>query len=182
MITVVIDAMTPCLKDAISGELIDTEVIQIVRKSFLKKYNKKNGWYVNWAELLDDNEVYALVVEGSVDIQGLVALRKDDETKSVYIAWMCTGPENNKLIVETPKYIGVGGHLFAIAADKSKQYGYEGFLHGYAANETLMNHYIKELRAEYLPSLNHPYHIVVNELSAKEIMEVYDFEWTDEKI
>ena len=35
---------------------------------FLKKYNKKNGGYTNWAQLIDDNEVYALVVAGSVNV------------------------------------------------------------------------------------------------------------------
>ena len=55
-------------KDARTGELVQTEVIRIKRKSFLKKYNKKNGWYTNWESLADENEIYALVVEGSVDI------------------------------------------------------------------------------------------------------------------
>ena len=45
----------------------------VKRKTFLRKYNQRNGWYVNWADLLDEAEIYALVVEGSVDIQGLVA-------------------------------------------------------------------------------------------------------------
>ena len=40
-------------------------------------YNNKNGWYTNWDQLIDDNEVYALVVEGSVDIQGLVSNAKN---------------------------------------------------------------------------------------------------------
>jgi len=31
-------------------------------------HNKKNGGYTNWAQLIDDNEVYALVVEGSVNV------------------------------------------------------------------------------------------------------------------
>mgnify|MGYP006990162738 CR=1 FL=1 len=31
------------------------------------------------------------------------------------------------------KYVGVGGHLFAIAADKSIEWGYEGAIHGFAA-------------------------------------------------
>ena len=39
MINVMIDEFTPCLKDARTGELVQTEVIQIKRKSFLKKYN-----------------------------------------------------------------------------------------------------------------------------------------------
>lgn len=36
MIDVFIDELTPCLKDTETGELIQTEVIQIKRKSFLK--------------------------------------------------------------------------------------------------------------------------------------------------
>ena len=43
MVNVWIDELTPCLRDATTGELIPTEVIQIVRKSFLAKYNESNG-------------------------------------------------------------------------------------------------------------------------------------------
>ena len=57
MINVYIDEFTPCLKDGKTGELVQTEVIRIRRKSFLKKYNKKNGWYVNWALLAEENEM-----------------------------------------------------------------------------------------------------------------------------
>ena len=82
MINVWIDEFTPCLKDSTTGEIVQTEVIRIKRKSFLKKYNEKNGWYVNWADLVDENEVYALVVEGSVDIQGLVALSRNEDMQA----------------------------------------------------------------------------------------------------
>lgn len=58
-----IDDFTPCLKDDLTGELVDTEVVRLKRKSFLEKYNKYNGWYVNWAQLLEaENEIYALVI------------------------------------------------------------------------------------------------------------------------
>ena len=67
MIYAMIDEFTPCLKDAKTGEFVQTEVVQIKRKSFLKKYNKKNGWYTNWESLADENEIYALVVEGIVE-------------------------------------------------------------------------------------------------------------------
>lgn len=39
-IDVWIDDLTPCLKDNSTGELVETEVIRIRRKSFLSKYNK----------------------------------------------------------------------------------------------------------------------------------------------
>jgi hypothetical protein len=42
-----------------------------------------NGWYTNWAELANENEIYALVVEGSVDIQGLVAVTPNHCSKKV---------------------------------------------------------------------------------------------------
>lgn len=86
MINVIIDEFTPCLKDVNTGELVQTEVIRIKRKSFLKKYNKKNGWYTNWEKLADENEIYALVIEGTVDIQGLIALTPNKDMKAVYIS------------------------------------------------------------------------------------------------
>ena len=69
MINVWIDEFTPCLKDVLTGEIVQTEVIRITRKTFLKKYNENNGWYVNWADLLDENEVYALADKVIADSQ-----------------------------------------------------------------------------------------------------------------
>lgn len=181
MINVYIDEFTPCLKNAKTGELVQTEVIRIRRKSFLKKYNKKNGWYVNWELLADENEIYALVVEGSVDIQGLVAIAKDENLKAIYIAWMCTNPENNKLINDEVKYLGVGGHLFAIAAQKSVEYGFDGYMYGFAANRELLDHYVSVFNGEHIGVL-HPYQFAIDEENAAKIMEVYDYEWTDEEV
>ena len=181
MINVLIDEFTPCLKDARTGELVQTEVIRIKRKSFLKKYNKKNGWYTNWDKLADENEIYALVVEGSVDIQGLVAVAKNDDMKALYISWMCTSPDNNKLITDDVKYFGVGGHLFAIAAQKSIDFGYDGYMYGFASNKELLDHYVDVFHGEVIAVL-HPYQFAIDEDGAKLIMEVYDYEWTDEEI
>ena len=181
MINVFIDEITPCLSDAKTGELVQTEVIQITRKSFLRKYNKKNGWYTDWDKLIDDNEVYALVVEGSVDIQGLVSVVKDDDAKACYISWMCASPENNHQITEELRYKGVGGHLFAIAAKKSIDFGFDGMMYGFAANKILLDHYIEKFNAEFVGIL-HPFQFAIDEENAKNIMEVYTYDWTDEKL
>ena len=141
VINVFIDEFTPCLKDAKTGELVETEVVRIRRKSFLRKYNKKNGWFTNWEDLTDENEIYALVVQGSVDVQGLVA----------------------------------------IAARKYMDDGYGGFMYGFASNRELLNHYVKQLKAETI-SILHPYHFAIDEENAKHIVEVYDYVWTDEEI
>lgn len=43
MINVYIDEFTPCLKDGKTGELVQTEVIRVRRRSFLKKYRRTAG-------------------------------------------------------------------------------------------------------------------------------------------
>ena len=181
MIYAMIDEFTPCLKDAKTREFVQTEAVQIKRKSFLKKYNKKNGWYTNWESLADENEIYALVVEGTVDVQGFVAVAPNKAIGALYISWMCTNPENNRQITETVKYLGVGGHLFAIAANKSVEYGFAGYMYGFAANKELLNHYVDTFQAEVIGVL-HPYQFAIDGETARSIMEVYDYEWTDEEI
>ena len=94
---------------------------------------------------------------------------------------MCASPDNNKLIDSDVKYYRVGGHLFAIAAQKSVEYGYGGFMHGFAANKKLLEHYVKAFNGEYI-GMQHPYQFAIDEENAKKIMEVYDYEWTDEEI
>lgn len=172
MINVWIVELTPCLKDATTGEMISTEVLRVVRKSFLEKYNEKTGWYVDWASLLDTDEIYALVIKGTVDIQGLVAIERDDDSKAIYVSWMVAAPQNNKMLTENIKNLGVGGHLFAIAADKSVEYGYDGFLYGFAANKELLEHYMESFKADFI-GMRHPYQFMIDVIGAKEIREVY---------
>ena len=66
---------------------------------------------------------------------------------------MCTNPENNKLITDDVRYYGVGGHLFAIAAQKSIEYGHGGLIYGFAANKELLKHYVKVFNGEFIGML-----------------------------
>lgn len=45
-------------------------------------------------------------------------------------AFLCTSSDNNKLLTDDIRYLGVGGHLFTIAAQKSVDYGYDGYMYG----------------------------------------------------
>ena len=92
MICIEIDELVLCLKDVVTGERVETEVVRIKRKSFLSKFNKKNGWYVNWQDLLANNEVYALVLKGTVSIQGLVAIKNKPDYQATYISWAVAAP------------------------------------------------------------------------------------------
>ncbi len=181
MICVDIDEFTPCLYSTKTGELVDTEVIRIKRSSFLSKYNKKNHWYANWAELLQENEVYALVVKGTVSIQGLIAVHKDESSRTAFIDWAVASPSSNKKFVETKEYNGIGGHLFAIAVNKSIEYGFGGAVSGFAANADLMHYYIDAFNAQPICML-HDYQIFIDEADAVKILEVYTYEWTDEEL
>lgn len=181
MLCVDIDIITPCLQDVLTGEIIETEAIRIKRTSFLQKFNKKNGWYTSWAELAKTNEIYALVIKGTVDIQGMVAIRDDKEMQAAYVSWMVAAPQNNLQIVDQKKYLGVGGHLFAIAAAKSEEYGYSCEMTGFAANEEIESYYVKNFDAVRIHML-HPYQILITEEAGKRIREVYTYEWTDDEL
>lgn len=171
-----IDEIVPCLKDTETGALKDTVVFKIESRSYLKKFKKSNGWHINWNEVPRDVEVYALALLDSNEIQGLVGLRNDRDADAVYLHWACTAPHNNKHDFGQQKYEGVGGHLFAIAVDKSLQWGHGGAVFGFAANEELLRHYLKMFQGLYLGVL-HQYHFWIPEEQAKKLLEVYNYEW-----
>ena len=179
MITFEIDGLTDCLKDSITGETLETEVIELKRKSLLQRFNSRNGWYINWGRFPSGVRVFALVLKGTFDIQGLIAIEPDHGEKAVHIVWACTSPQNNKWKYGVQKYIGVGGHLFAIAAELSEKYGFEGYLYGEAMDEDLMRYYIREFGAFALPK-EHPFSIGFTGEETKKIREVYSYVWTDE--
>lgn len=184
MITFTIDELTACLKDVETGDTVETEVIRIKRKSFLSKFNKKTGWYVNWAKFPQEVEIYALVLKGTVDIQGLIAIEPRKDAQSLHIHWACTAPHNNIWENGKKKYSGVGGHLFAIAGNKSIQYGFGGYVFAEAMNEKILEHYQKFYHAEIFPFGNppHPYRFIINEINMARIMEEYQYDDTEEEI
>ncbi|MGN0424863.1 MAG: hypothetical protein ACI4FY_06030 [Acetatifactor sp.] len=183
MLCVEIDELVPCLTDNENGEVVETEVIRIKRRSFLSKYNPKTNWYVNWAQLLDENEVYAVVVKGTVAIQGLVAIRPDKDMQAVFVTWMVAAPHNNPEMLGkmSKRYNGVGGHLFAVAVKRSVDFGFGGAITGFAADKKLMYHYCSAFHAEAICML-HPYQIFIPEEEGMKIQEVYNYDWTDEII
>lgn len=178
MITFKIDELVPCLKEIETGDIVETEVVRLKRKSFLSKFNSKTGWYVNWSEFEPSVEVYALVLKGTFDIQGLIALENHEGDGAIHIAWACTSPDNNIWQYGKQKYKGVGGHLFAIAGHKSIEAGYEGVVYAEAMDEDLLCYYIREFHAEEFPYgyPRHPYRFVMNELAMHDILEVYTYD------
>ncbi len=182
MITFKVDEVIPCLKDTETGEIFDTEVIRIRRRSFLSKFNRNTGWYINWSKFSEGTEIYALVLKGTIDIQGLIAISYDDEAKAVYAQWGCVSPHNNIWQYGKKKYSGVGGHLIAIASDLSVRHGYDGFIYAEAMDKELYDYYCREFNAMPLPPINNPYRFMLSDVSTARIREVYNYEWTDDVI
>lgn len=183
MITVTIDKITPCLINAKTGEIVETEIRKVSKKSFLKKFNSKNGWYVNWEDLANENEIYALVIKGTDDIQGLVAINPEKNQDALYISWMVAAPCNNqeKCGIGNQKFFGTGGHLFAVAIMKSVEYGSGGAVFGFASSEDKLKHYQKWFKAEHIGIL-HDYHFLIADEAAVEVVKEYNYEWSDDEL
>ncbi|UTC55299.1 hypothetical protein [Treponema sp. OMZ 906] len=86
-----------------------------------------------------------------------------------------------KVYIEEIRYQGVGGYLFAIAAKKSIDFGFDGMMYGFTANKILLDHYVEKFNAEFIGIL-HPFQFAIDEENAKNIMEVYTYDWANEKL
>lgn len=140
-----------------------------------KKTLYSPGFVTAWCSLLE-----ILVLKGTLDIQGLVAIQYDDTAQAVYMLWGCISPENNIWEYGKKRFSGVGGHLFAIASDLSMQHGFDGFIYAEAMDQELFDYYSTEYGALPLPSVDNPYRFMLSDEMTGKIREVYDYEWTDE--
>lgn len=163
---IVIDKFTPCLENAKTGEILET-TYSPASKSELENLN---GWNFNWlTNDLENSEIYKLQLKDSPDIQGLVALTKYERDKAIYVDIAESAPHN---LGKHKIYNGVGGHLFAIAAQRSKELGYDGFVFMDAKNTELVKHYQKALGAVLLGT-PHPYRMYIDEDAADRLLDLY---------
>ena len=150
----------------------------------MAKFNEKTGWYVDWSLFPDSVDIYALVLKGTVDIQGLVALEDAPEQDACHIVWACVSPENNVYENGTKRYEGVGGHLFAIAGNYSIAHNHQGYVYGEAMDEDVLNHYINNFNAKRFPFgyPAHPYRMIIDEIGMEPIIKEYDYEQLTDEI
>lgn len=169
LLEIAIDKFTPCLEDAQTGEIIET-TYSLVTESELKQLT---GWNFNWlSEDLNEAEIFKLQRKDNADIQGLIALTKFERDKAIYVNLAESAPHN---LGKDKKYNGVGGHLFAIAAQRSKQLGYGGFVFMDAKNTELVKHYRDSLGAILL-GMPHPYRMFIDEDAAERLLKIYTLE------
>ena len=149
VVDIEIDVLSPCLICVSTGEIVDT----FYTKASISELEalKRQDWNFNWQDKdLKDSDIYKITVEGSNEIQGLIALRGIPQDKAVYIVIVESAPHNRG---KSRQYNGVGGHLFAVAAQCSIELGYDGFMYMEVKNEELANHYEAILGAVSLGSV-----------------------------
>ena len=83
-----IDEIVPCLKDTVSGDIKETVVFKIESRTYLKKFQKSNGWHINWNEIPKNVEVYALALKDDNTIQGLVGVKNDKDSHAAGILFL----------------------------------------------------------------------------------------------
>lgn len=161
-----IDKFTPCLENAQTGEILSTS-FSLASKEELKQLS---GWKFNWIEPeLDKTEIYKLTLANDNEIQGLVALSPFERDRAMYINIVESAPHN---LGANKRYNGVGGHLYAIAAQKSVDNGFNGFIFMDAKNWELVEHYEKTLGA-ILIGRPHPYRMIIDEKAAHKLLKIY---------
>jgi hypothetical protein len=144
LIDIEIDKLTDSIENIVSGDLFDTDVLQIFGKE-IKQINKAE-WQFKWDEQLKltDRETYKLVIKNNPKIvQGLISLTDQDD--HIYMHLIESAKFNKG---KTKIYAGVPGNLVAFACKLSFDKGYEGYL-AFDAKTALIKHYQETLFATH---------------------------------
>ena len=165
----IIDKFTPCLEDAKTGMIVPTTYRRITKEE------RKNlrGWKFDWNDpSLNEADVYKLTRKGESEAQGLIALTKFEKDRAIYVNIVESAPHN---LGKNKRFNGVGGHLYAIAVQRSLESGYGGFVFMDAKNMELVKHY-KETLGAVLLGRPHEYRMFIDEEAAQRLMNFYHLE------
>lgn len=167
-VNIEIDQLTPCLERVKDSKIVETS-FSAVSKAELMKINR---WLFKWTDSdLTNCEIYKLTVNDDERIQGLIAIQVMQRDKAVYVKIAESAPHNKH---DAKEYIGVGGHLFAIAVQRSYELGFDGFVYFDAKNISLVSHYARSLGAIFIGH-PHPYRMIIDEEAAKKLIQIYNF-------
>jgi hypothetical protein len=143
-VDILIDKLTDCLIERETDTVVETEfrerLLPISKTEF-------QGWKFDWRKTEEQGYfIYELFIKGDEEVQGRISLRIDGGVADVDIVE--TAPHNYG---HSGKYIGVGGHLFAIACQCSLEAGCDGVV-AFTSKSDLVEYYKRELNAiEIMP-------------------------------
>lgn len=168
MIDILIDSFTPCLLNRESNQFIDTNYSRLSKEDLFTV--KEKSFQYDWnLEFMKNKEIYQLTLINDTIIQGLISLEKKPENTAIHINFIESASHNQG---DHKKYIGVGGHLFAIAIEQSLKCGYEGFIYFEAKNTVLIKHYEEKFGARFI-GVGHPYRMILDEVASKHLLKQY---------
>ena len=160
-VDVMIDELTDCLIERATGEVIETEYTERVLPIKSSDYK---GWNFNWSKTQEEGyTVYELYSKEDDRVQGRISLKIDGGVADVDIVE--SAPHNYG---HNGKYIGVGGHLFAIACQISLEEGCDGVV-AFTSKSDLVEHYKRELSAVEIM----PRRMVIFEDAAQILLDKY---------
>jgi hypothetical protein len=141
MIDIIIDRLTNSIRNTISGDQFNTEIIQVNIRE--KGINKKD-WVFDWNKEIQDvnREVYKLVIVNNERInQGLISIT--DNSDHIFMNLIESAKFNKG---KSKLYEGVPGNLVAFACRLSFEKGYDGIV-SFIAKTKLVDHYKTSLGA-----------------------------------
>ena len=148
-----IDGLTNCLVNRNTGDECDTQY-RLISKTITKAEAEKmmkNGWLFDWSIPHSSGyEVYELLISGSNECQGLIALKHVRNHLYTHVDIVESAPHNRG---HAGVYQGVGAHLFAIACKLSWDVGNEGYVQ-FMAKTNLVEHYRNTLGAKNIDAQN----------------------------
>jgi len=163
-IDIEIDKLTNSIENRITGDVFDTEIVQLSVKD--SRQIKKTDWRFNWhTELLNaSRHVYKLIINNNpFIIQGLLSLEvKTDHIYMHLIESALFNRGKNKM------YLGVPGNLVAFACKTSFEYGFDGYV-AFDAKTALIRHYQETLYATHFKGTK----MYIETLAAQRLIKQY---------
>ena len=170
-----IDKITECIEEVATGEIFETEVLQVTKED-LKDVLKKNGWNFPWKSYLKmpERTVYKLVIKGddTKEIQGLISMEIMDNFIEMH--HIENAPHN---YAQKKRFAGVFGNMVAFACKTSFDLNFDGFV-AFTAKTKLIDHYSQTLGAGLIYGVNR---MAIDTESAKKLVNSYYKNYLDGK-
>jgi hypothetical protein len=145
MINVEIDALTNSIQNRITGDVFETEILELTTYEL----DSVKDWQFNWLKESRYFKIYKLItVADPAVIQGLMSMEK--RGGYVYMSLLENAPSN---IGKEQIYAGVAGNLVAYACKYSFDCKFEGFVN-FVSKSQLVEHYQKTLGAKIIFARN----------------------------
>lgn len=167
IINMEIDDLTPCLIRIQDNQIVDSYYMK-----GLPHNDNLEEWEFDWKSEKDRGYlIYQLFVEDDPRIQGLISLKTRKDIQAIEVNIVEAAPFNNphNPQFKGKEYLGVGGHLFALAVKQSYECGFDGVVF-FTAKTNLLEHYRKTLNAK---RIGNTHKMIIDERSARILYERY---------